>query len=171
MKIIITSLLCIVLLNGCKKEEKTVPVRKEITIRMYSEPVTFPVKHSRWWSRFMNNHAVWVSDKNKLFPGVSHSIKWDIYIPKDSFYIMKTCTDNQSTILIDSDTVQKAIDTFWIPKTDTIKLKKGFHILNAHLINFGGPAGMGILLTSTDGSIVLNTRDRIFKDSTVTVTE
>ena len=170
MKSVITIILLIALLNGCKKEEQFVPVKKEVTIKMYSEPVTFPVKH-RLWSRFMNNHAVWVSDKNQLFPGISHSIKWDIYIPKDSLYVMKTYTDNQSTILIDSDTVQKAINTFGIPKTDTINLKKGFHILNAHLINFGGPAGMGILLTSINGSIILNTRDRIFKDSTVTFTE
>lgn len=89
-------------------------------------------------------------------------------VKEDGYYILKEQTDNFSTVMIDNVVVHRYGVTSWngwyTPSSYSIYLKKGMHSININAANEEGPYGTAVVIYTSAGSMIWNTRTGYLKE-------
>lgn len=101
------------------------------------------------WSSFLNTYGVW---------GGGEDYTTTVNFPVTGTYTFALSTDNFGSIYVD-DTLVLSYGEYRNATSTTASFTAGAHIVRVTGGNYGGPAGVGALITAPGGAPIWNTRE------------
>ena len=118
-----------------------------------------PVTLSYAWSGFMNSYAVWTHPDGVTPTGVTVTSVRVFTAPVSGYYSIRSQADNYLEVYVDNVLVSTTSNFSSESETAVnVYLTQGIHKLTFNAINYGGPAGIAVVIVDSNNNLLWNTR-------------
>lgn len=130
------------------------------------QTTVYPVSLSYAWSQFMNDYAVWVNPDGVNPVNVTNTITRYVDVSVAGTYTFQAECDNYLNLYIDGVNIINTADfQSYYAASAGYYLNPGRHTIQMDVTNWGGPAGVAVVLYDPYGSQIWNTRSVLNPDN------